>query len=364
MSAPSTDAPPLPLFVLGASGVLSGELLRLAAAHPGLTLAGAGSREGGQDLRALHPELGEALPLATLDLAGLTGALRGALDEGPAALVLGLPHGASAAAWRALRSELGEAAERLTVVDLSADYRLSDASAHARWYGGAHEDADELPRFAYGLPELAAEPLAGRTRVAAPGCFATALQLACVPAARAGVLAGDRPWVLNAVTGSSGSGATPKEGTHHPFRHGNLWAYALDGHRHEAELAQALAPLALAPPLVFLPHSGPFARGIHLTATLPLARELDAPAARALYADAYGAAPFVEVLAGGAPDLRRVVGSNRAALSVHVRSGSLVVLLTLDNLIKGGAGQALQCLNLACGLAEDAGLPHIGLGVV
>jgi [amino group carrier protein]-6-phospho-L-2-aminoadipate/5-phospho-L-glutamate reductase len=165
------------------------------------------------------------------------------------------------------------------------------------------------------------------------------------------------------ITGSSGSGAAPKPGTHHPYRDGNLWVYASDGHRHEAELAQALAREGVRARIQFSAASGPFVRGIHLSAWLPLARPLDARAARAIYAEAYANEPFVEVLEEGAPDLRRVVGSNRASLGVYVRDGVLGVHLTLDNLVKGGAGQALQCLNRMLGFPETWGLPRAGLGV-
>jgi N-acetyl-gamma-glutamyl-phosphate reductase len=343
--------------------LLAGEFLRLAAQHPELELGGLATREPGEDLSRLQPHLGASC--VSLSVAGTTEALREHLNDPAerAVLVLALPHGETAPLWSALRAALGARAERLLVLDLSADYRLRAAGLHRRWYGQSHPDADELERFAYGLPELGREAIRRATRVAAPGCFATAMQLACLPAARAGVLDAARPWVLSAVTGSSGSGAKPLPGTHHPHRHANLWAYGLAGHRHEAELLQALAPLGLAPALAFVPHSGPFVRGIHLTAVLPLARALELDEARALFTQAYAGEPFVEVLAEGAPDLRRVVGSNRAALGVATKPQTLIVLCTLDNLVKGGAGQALQALNLMLGLEESTGLPRAGLGV-
>lgn len=352
-------APPVSLFVFGARGLLAGELLRLCELHPALTVAGAFSREA--DPRP-HAHLGDGVAARPSDGAAEELAEHVALGM-PAAVLLALPHGESARAWRALRERLGDAAEELLLVDLAADYRLSDTERYRAAYGRAHPDSEGLSDFVYGLPELGRARLRPARRVAAPGCFATALQLAVVPAARAGVLDAGRPWILNGVTGSSGSGVEPKPSTHHPHRHDNLWAYSVGGHRHEAELEQALAPLGVAPPLCFVACSGPWARGIHLTASLPLARTLSPLAARELYEEAYGGEPFVEVLAEGAPDLRSVVGSNRAVLAVHVQHGVLHVLLTLDNMIKGGAGQALQCLNLMLGLPETAGLPRWGLGV-
>jgi N-acetyl-gamma-glutamyl-phosphate reductase len=356
-----------PLFVVGSSGMLAGELLRLVADHPALSVAGVVSREPGRALVEMHPHLAElsvdGAAARTTDLAAATAAIRAAAERGPVAVALGLPHGAAAEAWRGLRAELGSAADAVVAVDLSADYRLADVATYRAWYGKDHGDPEGLGEFVYALPELAPEPLAGRTRLSAPGCFATALQLATWPAARAGLLDAAAPWRYSAVTGSSGSGVTPTAGTHHPFRDGNLWAYGLGGHRHEAELAATLARLELAPEICFLPHSGPFARGIHLTAMLPLAAAVDVDAARAAYRDAYAGRPFVRV-EDGAPDLRRVVGSNSAAIGVFARGRTLVVLVTLDNMMKGGAGQALQALNLALGRPETLGLPRAGLGVV
>ena len=375
----------VPVFLFGARGMLGGELARLLEHHPVLELAASVSRAptetGHRQLAGERTTVAAATAIGqlreALDSAEAAGSPPGSASGPRAVLVLALPHGESARTWKAVRAELGAAAERLAVVDLAADFRLRDPEVYARVYGAAHPAPEELGQFVYGLPELDREGLraalaAGPARIAAPGCFATALQLAAVPAAAAGLARTERdapPWVLHGITGSSGAGVEPKATTHHPHRHGNLWAYGLDGHRHEAELAQALAAHVPAidptsvPPLAFLPHSGPFARGIHLTAALPVAPGVDAAAARRAYRDFYAGSPFVEVLEEGVPDLRMVVGSNRVALAVNVRGPVLQVLLTLDNLIKGGSGQGLQCLNLALGLDETVGLPRYGLGV-
>ena len=357
MKAAATST--VPVFLCGARGMLAGEFLRLAELHQGLELAAASSREPGA---GLHRHLPAAIQ--ALDSAAFERSLAERVRSGErAVLVLALPHGESARTWNALRTALGTAAERLVVLDLAADYRL-DAERYRATYGRAHADLAELPRFVYGLPELHRERLTSATRIAAPGCFATALQLALVPAAEARLASTESPWVVSGITGSSGSGIEPKPTTHHPHRHDNLWAYSIGGHRHEAELEQALAPLGAPPPVAFVAHSGPFARGIHLTATLPLRAAIDGAEARAVYAERYAHEPFVEVLsAESTPDLRSVVGSNRASIAVEVRGSALHVLLTLDNLIKGGAGQGLQCLNLALGFPETTGLPRSGLGV-
>lgn len=352
----------VPTFLAGASGLLAGELLRFLHGHPALELRSALSREEGRALREIHPHL--ATPIATTSMEeGARDLGRAAASAPVCALFLALPHGESAAAWRRLAAELGSRADRVRVVDLSADYRLRDRALFETTYGGPHPDPEGAEAFVYGLPELWRSRVREAQRVAAPGCFATALQLAAVPAAEAGILDPRAAWVFHGVTGSSGSGAAPKRSTHHPFRHGNLFAYSLDGHRHEAELRQALAELRVAPRIHFVPHSGPFARGIHLSAALPLARSLESREAREIYARRFAGEEFVEVLEESVPELRSVCGSNRASLAVRAREGTLTVLIALDNMSKGGAGQALQCMNLMLGLPEGSGLPTVGTGV-
>lgn len=358
-----TTPEPVPLWLYGGSGLLAGELLRLLEAHPALQLAAAVSRKAEKaDAEALHPHLASRPAPAAVEDAQK--ALETQLARGGrAAVVFALPHGQAAAAWSALRARLGASAERVAVVDLSADYRLRDPQRFAATYGGPHGDLSELPQFVYGLPELHRAKLRGARRVAAPGCFATAMQLAAVPAARAEVLDAKAPWILHGITGSSGSGAEPKPGTHHPYRNNNFWAYSLDGHRHEAELEQALEEYGVRAPLHFVAHSAPLTRGIHLTAALPLARPLTTAQARAIYTETFSGEPFVEVLESGVPEIRRVAGSNRACLGVSVRGSVLHVLVAIDNIVKGGSGQALQCLNLMLGFPETWGLPRSGLGV-
>lgn len=353
----------IPFYLWGAGGMLAGEFLRLTGAHPTLRCAALVTRTGGEPLSELHPHLAAGdeprACRAEQALAELERVLRE--EDVRPLLVLALPHGEAATIWMELSQALGTAAVRLRVLDLSADHRLCDPADYPRWYGSEHAAPGELARFAYGLPELSqGVSWPDVQRIAAPGCFATALQLACVPAARAELLSLERAWIFHGVTGSSGSGRNPKATTHHPFRDGNLWAYAFGGHRHEAELLQALpeAPQDV----VFVPHSGPFVRGIHLTAYLPLACRMEQAEAFGLYRETYAERPFVEVL-DEAPELRRVVGSNRAALTLRVQGELLVISLVIDNLLKGGSGQALQALNLALSLPETSGLEVNGWGV-
>jgi N-acetyl-gamma-glutamyl-phosphate reductase common form len=346
-----------PLYIYGASGLLAGELMRLVEAHPIFQLAGAITRNPTGTVCDLHPNLTHAAPLLSKEDAAP--AIAAALAEGPCALVLGLPHGESAAAWLSLEAALGDAAAELMLVDLSADHRLADASVYAEVYGQDHPAPTTLSDWTYGLIEHNREAIAHSKRVAAPGCFATAMQLACVPAAAASLITNDSPWLMNAVTGSSGSGTTPTSTTHHPHRHGNFKAYARTGHRHEAEVHQACPGATVQ----LMPHSGPFARGIHLTASMPLAPGVTAADANTAYAKAYADQPFASFDPENAPELRAVVGSNRASLSLVVRDSWLHVTCCIDNLIKGGSGQALQALNLMAKLPETTGLPTAGLGV-
>jgi LysW-gamma-L-alpha-aminoadipyl-6-phosphate/LysW-L-glutamyl-5-phosphate reductase len=354
-----TDSIPLVLF--GAGGLLAGELLRLVDAHPALHLAAAATREGGS-LEATQPHLADvvtALPIAAAFERCVDFAARG-----PLAIAFGLSHGESAAMWKELRAALGGNANNAVVVDLGADYRLEDPAEYARVYGAPHADVGELPNFAYGLPELNRAAIRASKRAAAAGCFATAMQLSTAPAYAAKLADPAHTLVLSGVTGSSGSGVKPAANTHHPHRAANLWAYSLQGHRHEAELAQTLRRVTGSSPAIhFVPHSGPFVRGIHLTAFVPLAQPIDSADALAIYRARYEGEPFVTVLEHGTPDLRRIAGSNRVCLGLETRGDVLTICLTLDNVVKGGAGQALQCLNLMLGLNETAGLPRVGLGV-
>lgn len=353
-------------WIIGASGLLAGELARLIELHPGLHLEQVVSRESGRCLQDLHPQL--QTPLQTVGLEQAIECLSGKLAErepgaAPLGIFLGLPHGQSGALWKQLREALGDDASGLAVVDLSADFRLRDAALYEATYDRPHPDPEGEEGFVYGLPEFYRGRILESTRVAAPGCFATAMQLAVLPAAQAGKLDACLPWILNGVTGSSGSGSSPKITTHHPFRTGSYKAYSPTGHRHEAELQQALAEFDLAPALHFVPHSGPWSRGIYLTCSLPIAGDWTAQEAHQVFAECYTSEPFVEVLPEGAvPELRSVLGSNRASIGVFVRGQVLTVLLALDNTIKGGAGQALQCMNMLLGEPEQAGLPVVGLG--
>jgi N-acetyl-gamma-glutamyl-phosphate reductase common form len=329
--------------VIGASGFVGGELLRLLHGHPEMDEVAAVSRS-----RAGRP-IGEAHP----SLAGLDGTFA-AMSPGEAArgrdvVFLCLEHGEA----EGVVDEIVGARPGI-VCDLSADFRVRDRRLHERHYGRRRSAAAD--RFVYALADVVGPGLRDATALAAPGCFATAAQLALWPLAR---LAPEGPPVLFAVTGSSGAGARPQDTTHHPLRAHDLFAYATLGHRHEAEIEEQWRRWTgrdEAPRLVA--HAGPFVRGIYLTLH---ARSRRAAEAQAVYRDAYAGRRFVRVL-DEPPHLARVLGTNRADLHVaaDAETGEIQVSVAIDNLIKGAAGQAIQAVNLAAGLDEAAGLPVAG----
>ncbi|RMF71688.1 MAG: N-acetyl-gamma-glutamyl-phosphate reductase, partial [Acidobacteria bacterium] len=251
------------------------------------------------------------------------------------------------------------AADPPLVIDLAADFRVHDRALYERFYG-EHGAWPLVESFTYGLADVHGGRLAGARRIAAPGCFATATLLALHPLAAAGLLA--EPPVAVALTGSTGSGTTPRRTTHHPLRAHNLFAYAAAGHRHEAEIVEQLRVAAGRDALgaVLLTHSAPLVRGIHVTATVTPARACPDPLA--LLREAWAGRPFVRVL-DAPPELAAVVGTNFAHVHAVARDGGarVVVFAAIDNLVKGAAGQAVQAMNLALGLDEAAGLGFAGI---
>ncbi|MEB3370675.1 N-acetyl-gamma-glutamyl-phosphate reductase [Saccharopolyspora mangrovi] len=334
--------------VAGASGYAGGELLRLLLAHPeveigALTAGGnAGSRLGQH-----HPNL---LPLADRELTETTA------DQlrGHDVVFLALPHGHSAA----IAAELGD---DVVVIDCGADHRLNDAEDWTRWYGGDHPGT-----WPYGVPELpgARERLRGSKRVAVAGCFPTVSSLAVVPALAAGIVEPDA--VVTAITGTSGAGRALKPHLLSAEVMGSASVYGVGGaHRHTPEMIQNLSAAAGEVVKVsFTPVLAPMARGILATCSAPLRGDVDTATARKVYLDAYADEPFVHVLPEGAwPQTSSTLGANTVHLQVTVDpdAGRLIVVGAEDNLTKGTAGGAVQCMNLALGLPETTGLPTAGI---
>ncbi|MDH4130253.1 MAG: N-acetyl-gamma-glutamyl-phosphate reductase [Gemmatimonadota bacterium] len=341
---------PLRIAVIGGAGYVGGELLRLLLQHPETGVVTATSRsQAGVALGAVHPAL------ATLTTARFTGATAGAAASGADVVFLSLEHGESSK----VAADVFAAAPGI-VIDLAADFRVANLDLYAAHYG-PHAAPGLVPRFTYALADVLGTALRGRTALAAPGCFATAAQLALYPLARTGL---DLAPALFAVTGSSGSGVHPKPTTHHPARAHNLFAYSVLAHRHEAEILERWRewtgrPAARAR---LMAHSGPFVRGIHLTMHVDFGVSPEAPDLPALVHEAFAGRPFVRVL-DQPPELTHVVGTNyafiHAAQSADGREGQ--VMVAIDNLVKGAGGQAVQAMNLALGLPEDAGLQGGGI---
>ncbi|MGH8221197.1 MAG: N-acetyl-gamma-glutamyl-phosphate reductase, partial [Steroidobacteraceae bacterium] len=238
------------------------------------------------------------------------------------------------------------------VVDISADFRYRSAEGYQAVYRHAHGAPRRLAEFTCALPEHL-ENLPTR-HVAHPGCFASAILLASVPLLALGLAA--PTLYICGITGSTGSGRKPVDGTHHPLRHGDVYAYNALAHRHVPEIAAcARAASGVEAQFNFVPSSGPFARGIHVTVQAPLARPLESPDALTALREYYARAPFVQVLPE-APRVKDVVASNYAQLSARANGRTVAVLCCLDNLTKGAAGGAIQWLNRMFSLPETAGL--------
>ncbi len=375
-AAPRDDAP-ITAAVHGGSGYVAGELLRLLALHPRFVATHVASTSQPDELVvSAFPHLAgtrlDALRFATEE-AVLDACVRG----GPLAIFIATPHGAAAplakklfAARAAAGLDRGAALSDFHVVDLSADFRFPDASQWASIYGKPHAAPELLERFTCAVPEHVDGGAAPPMRHAAqPGCFTTAVTCAAWPFFKLGLVEGDV--FASAVTGSSGSGRTPAANTHHPERHATLYAYNALSHRHEPEMRRLIGAACAdgrAPEVEFVPHSGPFVRGIHATLRLTLRRDASASAlveqVNALHeqrAHATGGRSFV-VATTTAPKLTEVVGTNKVRLGIATRGRTLVVTSVIDNLAKGAAGGAVQWMNRLFGLPDGAGLELPGLG--
>jgi N-acetyl-gamma-glutamyl-phosphate reductase len=332
--------------VLGVSGYLGGELLRLLSYHPQLELTAAVSRsQAGKTVGAVAPN---AERFSELEIrAEATG-----LDADVAFLAQGTGEAMSVVPSLLERG--------IRVVDLGPDYRLPVAEEYARVYGRPHSDPAHLGEAVYGLPELFGDHIRGARLVANPGCYPTATLLALAPLAAAGELRG--PVVVDAKSGTSGSGAQPSASAHHPEAALTVLPYGMPEHRHGPEMAAALDRLGASPvPIVFVPHLVPLVRGILCSIYAAPSGGVDAGHWASLLTERYRSSPFVRV--GGIPRLPWAQGTNRCYLSVQSVGGVPVVFSAIDNLGKGGAAQAIQNANLMLGLPEAAGLAHPGFGV-
>ena len=346
-----------PVVVLGASGYVGGELLRLLSGHPGFDIVAAVSAsQAGRPIGENFPHLAGAFGAATF--AG-TDDWRERLDGAKRwALVSAAPHGSSAASITEAMAAATEPGEEVLVVDTSADFRYANPGDYAEVYGHPHPAPSLSGLFVSAVPEHWTK--AAPRLVAHPGCFTTAALLAVVPLLARGLA--DPAFAITAITGSTGSGRAPSEKTHHPARRSNVAAYQALRHRHAPEMrGLALAATGVLPEIEFVPVSGPHARGIYLSLHGRLGVARAAEEIAAALADFYAASPFVTV-GVTPPALTDVVGTNRARIGVAVSGSALSVTVAIDNLVKGAAGGAVQWLNRMSGCDESAGLETPGLG--
>ncbi len=335
--------------VAGASGYAGGEALRLLLGHPEVVIGAVTAHSSVGDPLGIHqPHL---LPLADRIIAPTTVDVLAGHD----AVILALPHGQS----HEIAAQLGD---DTIVIDCGADHRLEDADDWRRFYGGEHPGS-----WPYGIPELPGQRdrLRGTKRVAVPGCYPTGACLALAPALVSGLVEPDV--VVVAASGTSGAGKAPKTNLLGAEVMGAVSAYGVGGvHRHTPEMVQNLSRAAGSPVTVsFTPLLVPMSRGILSTVSAPVADpELTVTDVRAVYEKTYGDEPFVHLLPEGQwPTTASTLGSNTVLLQVAVdaSAGRVVVIAALDNLTKGTAGAAVQCLNLAVGLPETTGLPIVGV---
>jgi N-acetyl-gamma-glutamyl-phosphate reductase len=330
--------------VLGASGYAGAELLRLLAGHPDFDVAYAtGDTAAGDAVADLYPAL--AAPYPDLRLAAFDAADAAGLDV----VFSALPNGPAQQIVPDLLPKVGH------IVDLSADFRLKDPALYPAFYGAEHRVPELLAEAAFGLPELFRDEIRGARLVAAPGCYVTAAALALAPFVRRGAIE-ETGIIVDAASGVTGAG----KGKHPLGTVGeDFTAYGLLSHRHTPEIEQAVGAQVL-----FTPHLAPMTRGILATcyARPTAAGPTSTKAALDLLADAYAGEPFI-VVSERSPSTKATRGANTVHLSARVdpRTGWLIVLSALDNMVKGAAGQAIQCANLAAGSPETAGLPVAGL---
>ncbi len=333
--------------IVGGTGYTGVELLRILARHPEVQLAAITSRkETGMPVAEMFPSLRGSVDLKFSDPkeAGLA-----KCDV----VFFATPNGIAMTEAQALLSA------GVKVIDLAADFRIKDIAIWEKWYGMTHACPELVQEAVYGLPEVNREAIKGARIVANPGCYPTATQLGFLPLVEAGVV-DDQHLIADTKSGVSGAGR--KAETHILFSEAsdNFKAYGVAGHRHLPEVRQGLARAAgHEVGLTFVPHLVPMIRGIHATLYGRLTKDIDL---QALFEKRYANEPFVDVLpAGSQPDTRSVRASNLCRIAVHRPQGgdTVVVLSVIDNLVKGAAGQAVQNMNLMCGLPETMGLTHV-----
>ncbi len=339
--------------IAGASGYTGAELLRILVQHPAARVAAlTAETHANQPISQIFPSLRQFVDLTCLPL----DPARLAADAD--FVFLALPHKASMTVGAALL-ERG-----VRVLDLSADFRLKDAAAYPVWYGMTHETPSLLAEAVYGLPEIHGKAVAGARLVAVPGCYPTSAILGLAPLLKHRLI-DPGTIVIDSISGVSGAGRKPELHTLFCEVNENLKAYGVARHRHTPEIEQELSGIAGQPVTVtFTPHLAPLTRGILTTTTARLAERMTTGELLGTYRAFYGERPFVRVLEEGKlPETKHVLHSNLCDIGVvsDPRTGRVIVVSAIDNLVKGASGQAVQCFNLMAGLGEATGLGMPGL---
>ncbi len=338
----------IPTIVLGGSGYVASELVGLLVGHPSFRLEHVVSTShAGEQISDQFPHL--AGPIGEMVFSAKEDIQERLSDKRQVALFSALPHGETAALLAAIIDQ----APSVKIVDVSADFRLRDAAEYARVYGHTHPAPDKIGRFFFGLPDLS--PAVDSNYISHPGCFSTGVSLALAPLAFSGMI---HPRVaVSSVTGSTGAGKNPGVGTHHPHRQSSMWAYQPLVHRHLPEIELLTTHEGQACNVSFVPHSGPFSRGIHSTIFAELREPTSVQNLIELYRKQFDRSSFVKVGAE-MPRLKDVVGTNRCHIGIAAQGSQVVVTSVIDNLVKGAAGGAIQWMNRLFGIAEEEGLHY------
>lgn len=333
--------------IAGASGYIGSELMRILCTHPNVEIAWVTSESNAG--KRVHELFRNLLGYVREEFAVWDINLCADVD----AVCLCLPHGGAMAA----ATEISTRFPKLKIVDASGDFRSPVIDKWEQYYKTKHTAPELQKRFVYGIPEFNRAAIKAAQYIASPGCFATSLNLLLAPFAKHGELVGEV--CVTGITGSSGSGNKPAQTTHHPERAQNLRAYKVLEHQHLVEVVPFLEGLNEANDfdLFFVPQSGPFVRGIFSTAFIPLNNQKSMATFNEIVREAYENEPFVQIVKD-TPEMRLVQGTNNAHLMFRAQGDMMVGLCAIDNLVKGGAGQAVQNLNLILGLEETAGLNH------
>jgi N-acetyl-gamma-glutamyl-phosphate reductase len=330
--------------IINVTGYTGVELARLLHQHPEVELSSVTGRStAGQKLGEVFPHLADI----HLTIEAELGKVELAFSA--------MPHKDSAQEVIPLINK------GIRVVDISADFRLKDASEYQRWYGFSHPSPQLLKEAVYGLPELHRAQVASARLVANPGCYPTSAILALAPAVKSKLIGADI--IIDSKSGISGSGRSLNLGSHYAEANEDTSAYALEGHRHLPEIAQELMGLNPQPPsITFVPHLVPMTRGILSTCYAPLAKKIGEKELKKLYTDFYKDEPFVRVT-DAPPHTKHTWGSNICLVypTLDPRASRLVVISVIDNLVKGAAGQAIQNMNIMLGLPETTGLEALAI---